>query len=354
MEIGEINQSAFAAPARRPGGMDASVPYQPMINKGSAPFEWVTKAAITAYYDSGAYRLTAKALERLRRGEVEVPMQGTPGAPLPDVPGGYRVAVIGDMGEGTVSQDKTVDQIIKWAPTHVATVGDNVYPLGREKDWAERFDPQYDRLRMFTQWQPALGNHDYYSGNLTPYFNRFPQLQGRAYYTWSLGPAQFFVLDTEQRLDGSSAQQAWLAAELAKSTAKYRIIQMHRPIVGTRAGSVGANLEGSLGPLLARYGVQLVLAGHVHGYERTKPVNGTVYVVTGGGGASTYAYPGRPPAFTAARVARHHHMQLSFDATRMIVRAVDDKGATMDTTSIAPRATGPFDAAAQGAALVAA
>ena len=352
MEIGDNNRSVFAAPKNRPKGMDPVVPYQPMLEKRNEALEWVSKTAIKAYYDSGAYKVTAKALDLLRRGEVEVPMQGTPGAPLPDVPGGYRVAVIGDMGEGTASQVKTVEQIMKWAPTHVATVGDNVYPFGREKDWAERFDPQYERLRMFTQWQPALGNHDYYDGNLTPYFNRFPNLQGRAYYTWSLGPAQFFVLDTEQRLDGTSAQQAWLAAELAKSTAQYRVIQMHRPIVGTRSGSVGDDLKGSLGPLLARYGVQLVLAGHVHGYERTKPVDGTVYVITGGGGASTYAYPGRLPEFSAARVARHHHLQLSFDATRMIVRAVDDKGAAMDTTTIAPRPTGPIVDAIQGGALV--
>jgi hypothetical protein len=328
------------------------VAYQPMLEHRNGAFDWVSKAGIKIFYDSGAYKVPHHVMDYLRRNE-QAPLHGTPGTPVPDAPGSYRVAVIGDMGEGSAAESRTAAQIAKWKPTHVATVGDNVYPLGREKDWARRFDPQFEQLRMSTTWYPALGNHDYYAGDLTPYFSRFPQLKGQAYYSWNLGPAQFFVLDTEQRLDGASAQQAWLAAELARSTAQYKVIQMHRPMVSSRAGAIGRNMYGSLGPLLSKHGVQLVLAGHEHGYERSKVVDGTLFMVTGGGGAATYGYPGRQPEHSLVRGARHHHLQLSFDAAQMVVRAVDDRGAVMDTTTVKPHAAA-VDAAAGAAALVAA
>lgn len=348
MRLVEVNPNVFAAPRQRPPGMDAKVPYQPMLEYRNPVFDWLSTAAIKAYYDSGAYRIPHKALDWLRR-ERPAPLHGTPGPPSSDPPNAWRVAVLGDMGEGTPAEERNAAQVLRWAPTHVATVGDNVYPLGREQDWARRFDPQFARLRMSTHWQPALGNHDYYSGDLTPYFRRFPHLQGRAFYTWNLGPAQFFVLDSEQRLDGASAQHAWLAAELAKSTADYRVVQMHRPMVSSRAGAIGRNMHGSLGPLLARHGVQLVLAGHEHGYERSHAIDGTVHLVTGGGGAASYGYPGDQPDTSAVRTARNHHLQLAFDDRRMVVRAVDDRGRTIDTTIVHPLGTGARAGAAHGA-----
>ncbi len=353
MDIIEINPNVFAAPRTRPPGMDSKVPYQPMLENRSTAWDWLQKAGIKVFYDSGAAKIPHKVMDYLRRNELS-PLHGTPGAPQPDRPGGYKVAVLGDMGEGSPAEDRNAAQVLKWGPSYVATVGDNVYPLGREKDWAARFDPQFEALRMSSTWMPALGNHDYYNGDLTPYFNRFPHLKGQAYYSWNLGPAQFFVLDTEQRLDGASAQHAWLAAELARSTAQYKVLQMHRPMVSSRAGSIGRNIYGSLGPMLAKYGVQLVLAGHEHGYERSTVLNGTTFMVAGGGGAATYGYPGKQPANSAVRGARHHHLQLSFDAAQMVVRAVDDRGSVMDPTVVLPTAAAAVDAAAGAAALAAA
>lgn len=333
----EISPNVFAAPRTRPPGLHPSAKYEPMLEYRNGAFDWVQKTAIKAYYDSGAASIPPKVLDWLRRKDL-APVSGTPGAPLPDPAGAYKVAVVGDMGEGSPAQHRTADQIARWNPTHVATVGDNVYPLGRERDWAQRFDPYYDKLRLSTTWQPALGNHDYYNGDLRPYFNRFPQLGGQAYYSWSLGPADFFVLDTEQRLDGASAQHAWLAGALASSHAKYKVVQMHRPMVSSRAGSIGRNIYGSLGPLLAKNGVQLVLAGHEHGYERSQVRNGTTFMVTGGGGSATYGYPGGMPDSTVARTGRNHHLQLAFTDAQMIVRAVDDRGTAFDTTTITPAA----------------
>jgi acid phosphatase len=130
------------------------------------------------------------------------------------------------------------------------------------------------------------------------------------------------------------------------------VLLMHRPMVSSRAGAIGRNMHGSLGPLLAKHGVQLVLAGHEHGYERSTSVQGTVHMVTGGGGAASYAYPGGQPATSVLRTARHHYLQIAFDEQKMVLRAVDDKGAVIDTSVVLPRAAA-VDAAAGAAALAA-
>jgi len=327
----------YASPLIRPPGMDTKVPYEPMLESHNKFFDWVTVTAIKTWYGSPFQTWPGKIVDKVRGGKQDV-ITGTPGAPLPDPLDARKVAVFGDMGEGSPAQTRSAALALKWGPSYVATVGDNVYPLGREVDWARRFDPQFAELRRTAIWRPALGNHDYYSGDLRPYFNRFPNTAGQAYYTWKLDQAEFFVLDTEQRLDDKSAQRAWLERQLAASTAPYRVIQMHRPMLSTNGGGIARNLYGSLGPLIAKYGVQLVLAGHEHGYERSRDVDGTTYMVVGGGGATTIPYVFKLPGSSLVRTARNHHLELAFDAGRMVVRAVDDRGEAFDTMTVLPHA----------------
>lgn len=339
--------STYGAPRERPPGMARSVPYEPVLTHRNPVFDWFTETVVKLWYGTPVSKLPPKLVDWYRRGQV-APISGRPGAQVPDPADAWRVGVIGDMGEGSPAQARVAELLVKWAPSHVATVGDNVYPMGREVDWAKRFDPYYGRLRSRTTWQPALGNHDYYGGDLRPYFSRFPQLAGQAFYTWKLGPAQFFVLDSEQRLDAASSQRAWLEQQLAASTAPYRVVQLHRPMISSHAGGDGRARFESLGPLLAKHGVQLVLTGHEHGYERSQPHDGAVHVVTGGGGGFSIGYPLPLPDRSEVRTARHHYLQLVFDAAQMVVRAVDDRGTTFDTFTVKPH--GAVSAAAAGAA----
>jgi len=86
----------------------------------------------------------------------------------------------------------------------------------------------------------------------------------------------------------------------------------------------------SLAPLFAKYGVDLVLAGHDHAYERSQTMQGVTYLVTGGGGAASYESSAALPAHTAVRSSAHHWTQLAFDGARLIVNVVDDRGRHLD------------------------
>jgi 3',5'-cyclic AMP phosphodiesterase CpdA len=80
-------------------------------------------------------------------------------------------------------------------------------------------------------------------------------------------------------------QSAWLEKELAGSKDDWKIVILHHPIYssGGRHGS-DLTLRKILEPLFVKYNVSVVLAGHDHFYERTKPQHDIVHFVVGSGG----------------------------------------------------------------------
>lgn len=345
------NAFTYAAPRTRPPGLSPEQPYEPEVD-GRAPraIDWVPSAAIRVWYGLPVSDWLHGATSRKDNTQPKR-VFGIPGARSEVPAGATRVAVIGDFGEGTPSQTRIARQMAAWQPERVATVGDNVYPVGREADWKAHYDAIYDpKVLPPSKWQPALGNHDYYSGDLRPYFKRFPQLQGRAYYDWAVGSAQFFVVDSEQRTDPASAQYRWLEGALAASKAPLKIVQLHRPIYSTSENLWAQRMRGSLGPLFARHGVDLVLQGHEHGYERSKAIDGVTYVVTGGGGAQSTEKLGTLPDRSVVRSGAYHWLQLALDGTRLIVNAVDDYGRHLDGFVLNARSASAAREAANGVA----
>lgn len=322
---------------RRPAGIDPTVPFEP-ISIGWNPLADRLGSISRVISDRlRLNRLTPALLRRRHPGPLD---EGRAGAQLAREAGSLRVAVIGDYGDGDSRVARRIAaQVAAHRPGAVATVGDNVYPVGSERDWRRGFDPPdlYGALARRVRFHPALGNHDYYAGDLRPYFRRFPHLQGRPYYAWRAGEVDLFVLDTEQRLDAGSAQLAWLGAQLAASRAPYRVVQLHRPPWSSAGAEQPPSWRGDLGAVLARHGVQLVLAGHEHSYERTQPIEGVTYVVAGGGGASIFPFRAAQPAWSALRSRRSHFVELEQQRERLVVRAIDADGAVFDTVALAPR-----------------
>jgi acid phosphatase len=142
----------------------------------------------------------------------------------------------------------------------------------------------------------------------------------------------FVALDTESDY---RTQMTWLDADLAASKAPWKVIYMHRPPYSSgRHGSDG-KLRNLLAPILKRHGVQLVLAGHDHNYERTLPQDGTVYIVTGGGGIGTYNVDSSP--YTAFSDSVIHFVYGEVGTDEMILHAIDANGREFDSVVI-PRA----------------
>lgn len=262
---------------------------------------------------------------------------------VPDEPGAWRFAAIGDYGAGTRHLGKVARNLAASGAGLVITAGDNVYPSGRWQDYERNWEPHMGPVARSRRFMPALGNHDMYRDDLRPYFGHFPHLKGMPYYTFVERDAQFFALDSDQDLRRGSAQLKWLERALATSRSPWKVVYLHYPMFGSSEDGY-REISESVQPLLERHGVQLVVAGHEHNYLRARPRGGVTHLLTGGGGQRVYPFLSKQPAHLAQRAAAYHHLEMSVGRTRMVVRAVDEDGRRIDTVEV------PVNAVAQARA----
>src|SRR5690606_26885652 len=131
-------------------------------------------------------------------------------------------------------------------------------------------------LERGTELFAVLGNHDVAGG--------FDEAQVEAlgmpgrWYSVTRGDLLLVALDSTR--SGDAAQRAWLEETLRTSTATWKVVGRHHPPYssGYHGSSTAAR---TFVPLFVRYGVQLVLSGHEHDYQRSEPLGGVTYLVTG-------------------------------------------------------------------------
>jgi predicted MPP superfamily phosphohydrolase len=199
---------------------------------------------------------------------------------LPTKSGSVKFAVIGDMGTGDAMQLQTGVELTKMREKFpfefVLMLGDNVYG---SQDFGKKFEVPYKALLdEKVPFYAALGNHD--DQNEVAYKNY--NMNGKRYYTFEKGNVKFFVLDST-RVD--RPQLEWLDKELSGSGSEWKIAYFHHPLYST-GGTHGPELavREVVEPLLLKYGVDVVFAGHEHFYERIKPQQGITYFISGAGG----------------------------------------------------------------------
>jgi len=177
----------------------------------------------------------------------------------------------------------------------VLTLGDHAYDNGTPAEFANCFQPTWgafkDRIR------PSPGNHDYYTEGAAGYFGYFGAQAGpdrRGYYSFDFGGWHFIALNSLVDVSAQSEQYAWLKADLAKSSATpCTIAYWHYPAFNSGAiyGSVMAMRP--FFDALHTAGVEIVLSGHEHIYERfalqkadgtADPARGVRQFVVGTGG----------------------------------------------------------------------
>lgn len=261
-------------------------------------------------------------------GPTSAPPTTDPNTPL------VRLAVLGDAGTRESMQRRVAAQVAaadrQGRPFDALLVtGDLVYEEGD----ADLADASVIRpyAATFTKNQiiAALGNHDVESDEGDEIMQRL----GRpgAVYTQNVGPVRVVSLDSN---DVDSAQTSWLDRVLSqpRGTTPWVIAIMHHPAFSSGEHGSEDRVRRSWVPLFARHHVNLVLAGHDHDYERTKPQNGVTYIVSGGGGADLYDV-GRS-SFTATSASKHHFVDLNVFADRIEGRAIDVNGQTFDTFRI--------------------
>lgn len=206
-----------------------------------------------------------------------------------------RIWVLGDCGTitqpGEGGQAKVRDAYYAYAGERSTDVwlmlGDNAYDSGLDEEYELAVFDMYARLFPTTALWPAIGNHDAVSGD---YFKIFsPPVNGEAggvasgspaYYSFNYANIHFICLDSETSTRGrGSPMLTWLAEDLSANTSEWTIAFWHQPPYskGTHDSDMeptSIEMRQNAVPILEAHGVDLVLCGHSHGYERSYFLNG--------------------------------------------------------------------------------
>ncbi len=244
-------------------------------------------------------------------------------------PGTQRVqfSAMGDFGTGG-SLQRDVVTLLSPADKRgelLLALGDNAYSSGTEQEFQQHlFTPMAPLLRELPLFA-SPGNHEYVTNKAQPYLDNFylpanNPARSERYYSFDWGHVHFISLDTSCTLGLAetgceAAQKSWLAQDLAATKQPWKVVFFHYPVWSSGEHGSQPKIQREYPPLFEQYGVDLVLTGHDHNYERTRPMKGTAvapsgtrgvtYVVVGSGGASLRSFPGSQPGWTAYRNNTH-------------------------------------------------
>jgi predicted phosphodiesterase len=341
-----------------------------------------------------------------------------------------RFIAVGDLAQGSKEQNRVAFQMWKAQPDFLIALGDIVYSDGRVSEYERHFWKTYNNvtapspkagapLMQTVPIYPVLGNHDvgarlddkpdalgvfyFFHGPLNgpglgswnvPLGKNgkraatFRKNVGSSYpalgvYSFDSGPAHFLVLDTNMPGDSWSGRLVdWIQKDLSSSKQPWKFVCFHAPSFHTSPHHYEQQKMRLLEPIFAANGVDVVFSGHVHNYQRTKPlrftpmppvrdkrgrVNGTfdldetfdgvadttpegvIHIVSGGGGAALYNSKdfaatvaqlerenvGNWAPFTAKFIADRHSFSLvELSLERFTLRQVSLDGDEVDRFTI--------------------
>ena len=214
-------------------------------------------------------------------------------APVPGTERPTRIWVLGDSGTANADAAAVRDAYFAFTGARETSLwlmlGDNAYDTGSDLEYqAAVFDMYPTMLRKAVLW-PALGNHD--TANLDtpaptlPYFAMFSLptaaeaggvVSGtEKYYSFDYANIHFVCLDS-MTSDRSTmgAMLTWLRDDLAATTRQWIVAFWHHPPYskGSHDSDTDAReieMRQNAVPILEDFGVDLVLTGHSHSYERS-------------------------------------------------------------------------------------
>lgn len=304
----------------------------------------------------------------------------------------FRAWVVGDSGTGSTAQTAVRDAMVRDVgadrPDIYLHLGDMAYQDGTEEQFQMNFFDVYQPVLRNTVVWPTIGNHEtkssdsptqsgpYYDAYVLPTKGEAGGLPSgtEAWYSFDYANVHFVVLDSDDSptaVDGPML--TWLAEDLASTRQDWIIAFMHHPPYSK--GSHDSDKEGKLIvmrekvlPILEGAGVDLVLAGHSHIYERSYLIDGayetpslpglhildsgdgytlgdgpytkraktahdgTVYVVAGHGGANISGPGNHPLMFTTEKT--HGSSLLDIDGDRLTLTNITHEGKRTDTFTL--------------------
>jgi predicted phosphodiesterase len=253
----------------------------------------------------------------------------------------FSFAVVGDSGSGGKGQLAVAALLERLRPDLVLHTGDVVYPAGQERHYDRRFFAPYRNLIKTVPLFPVLGNHDVRKGNGAAFLENFHPPLGspgstKRYYSFDWGNTHFVALDSElyhgDRGSNPEEQRDFLERDLATTRKRWTVAFLHRSPYGSSRHGGDEKVREDLEPLFVKHGVDLIFSGHDHVYERTVPITGVTYVVSGGGGRRLY--PAGNGELTASSVSVHHAVLVRVSGSRLLLETLEVGGKVVDRSEL--------------------
>lgn len=256
------------------------------------------------------------------------------------IPDHWSLIAYGDMRfTDPTNEEATNPKVRRWLVERIAEEHPDALLLSGDVPYNGSVVNDYEVYREETaSWRraglrvyPAIGNHELrgdQAHDLMNWWNAFPEFKNRRWYSVAFKNVYLITLDSNLPLTDNSPQQKWLIDQLDHLPQKTQFVffSLHHPpvadsIKGNHSHDVRPN-EQALAELLEKRapGIKakfIVIAGHIHNYERFF-VNGITYLVSGGGGAKPY-----PIERTAADLYQdqifpnYHYLEFNWDGKQL-------------------------------------
>jgi hypothetical protein len=256
---------------------------------------------------------------------------------LPNRKDSVKFVVIGDTGTGTGKQQELADILLRSRASFpyefVLMLGDNLYGGEKPEDFRNKFEDVYRQiLDQKVKFYATLGNHDEAAQRFYEQFN----MNGKEYYRFTQGNVAFYSLNSNYM---DKKQVKWMEDELAKDTSEWKIAFFHHPPYssGGKHGS-DTQLREVVEPIFVKHGVNVVLAGHEHFYERIKPQKGIYYFISGAGGKLRSGdVKDRSPLTEKAYDKDMSFMLVEVNNNQLFFQVITRTGETVDSGTLVSR-----------------
>ena len=281
----------------------------------------------------------------------------------------FNIAAVGDWGCNS-NTDKTVNSIKAQSPELILGLGDYSYESSADC-WLDAIEPIYNFFNNpnANNMQISIGNHENSdSEDLTTYLNAFSlTTQFGQVYSFNFNNVHFLSMATEISYSSGSSQNMFVKNDLAAAAANpnidWIIVYFHKPMYSSPNSCSSCSGESSLRniyhPIFDQYGVDIVLEGHAHDYQRSFPIKfnpnsksnpiitnnninnynnpeGQIYAIVGTGGVNFHSLSSQKSFIASQQSSRFGHLNIDIqnNGTNLIGKFISNEGGILDQFTI--------------------
>jgi hypothetical protein len=211
----------------------------------------------------------------------------------------------------------------------------------------------------------SIGNHEDSDTLLNSYLNQFRI--SKQYYSFDTNNVHVLIMSTEEEFEPNSDQYNFVVNDLRNAAnnpdIKWIVVNMHNPFYSSPNECEASGCEGdkdfreSFHPLFDKYGVDLVLEGHVHNYQRSFPLafnqqksgepivtsasktdynnpSGAIFAIVGTGGVNLHGLSDKAPFMAFQQDSKFGVLYMHFSDDKIDAKFVTNEGETLDHFSI--------------------